>query len=104
MNISLKPIVTCPYCHSLDVVPYSPRPFILAGVGGLLGSILMVALTLSGKAKSKAAIVSSAVFGALTGASIGISIEPPGDTPILGRRYLCRCCFRTFTYFDHTVS
>jgi hypothetical protein len=104
MNISLKQIVSCPYCHSLDVIPYSPRPFILAGVGGLLGSVLMVALTLSGKSKSKSAIVGSAVFGALTGVSIGISIEPPENTPTLGSRYFCRHCFRTFTYFDHAVS
>lgn len=103
MRIKARP--SCPYCHAQDVVPYTPRPFILAGVGGLLGGALMVALAVAGRKASKSAIVNSAVFGALTGASIGFSVHTSDhSSPTIGRRYLCCRCFRTFTYFKHTVS
>ena len=95
---------SCPYCHSPEVVPYTPRPFILAGVGGLLGGMLMVVLTLSERSRSKREIVSTAVFGALTGASIGFSMHTEREGATIGRRYLCCRCFRVFTYFPHTVS
>jgi len=104
MNVMVRLLPTCPYCHAEDVVPYTPRPFILAGVGGLLGGALMVALTVAGKSRSRSTIVSSAVLGALTGASIGFSFESPHGHPVIGKRYLCRRCFRTFSYFEHTVS
>jgi len=64
----------------------------------------MVVLTVSGKRQSMSTIVRSAVFGALTGASIGFSFDSPHDGSIIGKRYLCRRCFRTFSYFEHTVS
>jgi len=104
MNIPIQTVPSCPYCHTFDVVPYTARPFILAGAGGLLGGALMIALTISGKTKSRSVIVNSVVFGVLSGASIGMSMHKGGTSPKNGRRYLCCRCFHSFAYIDSSVS
>jgi hypothetical protein len=78
--------------------------FILAGAGGIIGGGLMMVFAILREPRDKKDLIGPVVIGVFTGASVGLSYDPPRVPPKQGQKYLCRSCFHFFTYFDHCVS
>jgi hypothetical protein len=94
----------CPHCRSFSVVPFEPQTLLLAGIGALLGGLIIGALVLlsnkssdrsSGSGSEAGPIVSGILSGAVTGITFGQKYQGKGND------WLCLDCFHTFTFFAH---